>query len=355
MGLVLNLNFPPEQRMSAAGIIRLPQHELRLASEIMSVPSAVIIQQLLNDTVLSLLGLSSSKLLFAQCRKSTIYQAGVERETYFNSAGGRLVIERDGFVLRLEGFRGDRRVFEVAIRDRRLDGMGQHGKTSPLNHFPVNHEATNSLPHPHFRSAELSVYSHHPEQHLADGLLRDFISDPDKYIYPWNRFNPEVFFALWQQAMVSDLAPWQPAPPLRGFAQHFVCASEDLLKKLGYNRAESVPSWYNSALFFSQKMGYEFNNPAYGANFTALQQALAEVSECQSSKATNLLPLAQRQMSWVVALQNIPSLYLSERDSPYYARFGQYWLRGLYWTNSPTTTDSCARLYKTLNEFRWTK
>lgn len=267
----------------------------------------------------------------AQIRSLLLPPAALEKS--------RLIIRRDSHQVCMEGFVGRRVVFRCGIRDRSLDGMGKKGKTSSLNHYPVNHELANALPHPDFRSAELSVYSYDLEQKLPRAQLAKFINDPDSFIFPWKNFRLARFMPLWSEALHSGLAPWQPVPPLKGFAQHFVFAAIELLRKLGYHRVEAVPGWYNAAVFFHHRMNFRFVNLEHEAAFELLERKLAELEEKRACRF-NI-----REKSWIVALQNIPEFYLQHQ-------FPDYYLGGIHWINSPTSSDYCARFCMDLNDFQ---
>ncbi len=326
----------------------LPRKELRQATLLMEVSNLEAIGRLLPDSTLRLLGFDGSSDPALLRSPECIWREGVDTEIFTNSQGGSVFVRRDGYVLQIQAFLAENKVLEVAIRDRRLDGHGRHGKQSPLNHFAVNDEATNGLIHRQALVAELSVHSGQPATYLQPGPLRDFITDPDQLIYPWSTDNPEercfdptIFFPLWQEAFDRGYAPWQPALPIKGFARHFVSEAEELLRVLGYHQVETVPAWYNAAVFFNQALEYSFINPSHRDNLRALRRTLFRLKR----------DLTYGQKSWIVALQNIPPVYLTDKKSIYYEEYGQYYLGGYSWVNSPSSTDHCARLAKPLNEF----
>lgn len=249
-----------------------------------------------------------------------------------------ILISRDGWEVLIRGYRGKELVFRCALRDRGMDGNGMRGGKSPLNPFPVSHELANGLPHRNFKCAELTVYSYDVTDSPIDARLRTFISDPDRFMFPWSKFDPKAFFPLWEAAFASGLAPWQVHHPLRGFAPHFIDAACDLLQELGYHRVEVVPGWYNAAVFFEKRLGFRYVHAEHEAAAQLLHDRVRELNERLPE------PLTAWQQSWVVALQNVPAAYLTGS----YNRFN---LGGIHWLNSPTDTDYCARLYKNLNPF----
>jgi hypothetical protein len=257
--------------------------------------------------------------------------------------GGSIVIARDGTELLIRGLLGKEVVFRCAIRDRFQDGRGRRGKNSPLNPFPVTHELANALPHPKFRSAELTVYSYDLSDRPIDPRLKDFICNPDKFMFPWSQFKPDVFFPLWESAYASGLAPWQVHHPLHGFAPHFIGAACELLQELGYHRAEVVPGWYNAVVFFEKRLGFRYLHAEHEAAAQLLHERVDELSVRLSAGAGGK-PLTAWQKSWIVALQNVPSAYLQ-------GKYQRFYLGGMHWINSPTNTDYCARLYRDLNTF----
>jgi len=257
----------------------------------------------------------------------------------FTFPAGRMTIQRDGLELLVEVFYrcpntrgrdGERKILRCALRDRQLDGTEA---TSPLCHFPNSHPATNRLPHPEFKAAELSIYCFDPERYLPEGEMRDFIVDFDDAVY--KNFDPDKFFRLWTRAFeASNMAPWQPAPSLKGVAQHFVENAGRLLARHGYHRMDAVCGFYNVAEFFIDRMGFTFTYGEHQAAFAALQAALKQL---ESRAGRHLNP---REAAWVVALQNIPAEFIPER------------LRlGVRWFNSPTDTSYVCRLHKELNPF----
>ena len=263
---------------------------------------------------------------------------GIERKDWI-FPNGRLTIERDGLEMLSEVFhRGqdasgttiERKVLRCAVRDRQLDGTEL---TSPLCGFPNTHEATNKLPHPDFKAAELSIYCYDPERYLGQSEMLDFIMKLDDYLY--KRFEPVEFFRLWKKAFeASNMAPWQPAPPLKGVAQHFVEAAGVVLTEVGYHRMDAVCGWYNVVMFFIEKMGFVFTYGEHKAAFSALQDGLRRLEEKVGRK------LNLRERAWVVALQNIPATFIPELLN-LHAR----------WINTPTYTNYVCRIHKDLNPF----
>lgn len=213
--------------------------------------------KLIPDSGRTALGLYSNTRLLST--ESTL--GGIRTTTFRTSertGHSAIYVHQDGYALEIVGKGpGNELIFKVELRDRRLDGMGASGEQSPLNHFTVNHEVANGLAHPMLQAAEISVYSYQTDRYLPSGDLRDFITDPDAWMFPWHKFSPQRFFPLWQQALDSGNAPWQPAPPLKGFALGFINQAAALLSELGYHQVESVCGWYNDVTFFL-KHGYSF-------------------------------------------------------------------------------------------------
>lgn len=259
---------------------------------------------------------------------------GIEK-TEFCFPCGRLTIERDGLEMLAQVFyRGadqvERKVLRCALRDRRLDGTPE---TSPLSVFPNTHEATNKLPHPGFKCAELSIYCYDPERYLPPSEMLDFIMKLDDYLY--KRFEPVEFFRLWTKAFESsNMAPWQPAPPLKGVAQHFVETAGVVLAEQGYNRMDAVCGWYNVVVFFLEKMDFTFTYGEHKAAFEALEAGLTRL-EARIGRKLNM-----RERAWVVALQNIPDHFIPPQLN-LHAR----------WINTPTYTDYVCRIHRDLNPF----
>lgn len=258
--------------------------------------------------------------------------AGVERRD-FVFPSGRLTIERDGLEVLAQLFHRngvERQVLRCALRDRRLDGTAE---TSPLLAFPNTHEATNKLPHPDFRCAELSIYCYDPQRYLPATEMLDFIMKLDDYLY--KRFEPVEFFRLWTKAFeASNMAPWQPAPPLKGVAQFFVGNAGPLLAEHGYHRMDAVCGWYNVVVFFLGKMGFTFTYGEHKAAFSALEEGLEKL-ETRIGRKLNL-----RERAWVVALQNIPAEFIPAHLN-LHAR----------WINTPTYTDYVCRIHRDLQPF----
>lgn len=273
----------------------------------------------------------------ALCKVSAAVTNALDIETReFSFPSGRMTIQRDGLELLVEVFFASKsgepeyKVLRCAIRDRRLDGTPV---ASPLCGFPNTHEATNTLPHPDFKAAELSIYCYDPERYLPDNEMRDFICKYDTFVY--KQFEPQKFMSLWSKAFeASNMAPWQPAPSLKGVAQHFVEAAGILLKEHGYHRMDAVCGFYNVAMFFIGRMGFTFTYGEHKAAFDMLQQALRDL-ESRIGRRLNL-----REQAWVVALQNIPAEFVPERLK-----------LGVRWFNSPTDTSYVCRLHKDLNPF----
>lgn len=262
----------------------------------------------------------------------------VETRKYKSGSGCEILVQRDKWELLITATLNGKLLFRLGLRDRSLDGGGPRGRKNPLNQFAVTHELANALPHRNFRAAELSVYSYELEEQSPSKELEQFVINPDKLIFPWHRFDPKVFFPIWETAFNSGLAPWQQRHPIKGLAPHFVEAACNLLQELGYNRVEAVPGWYNAALFFEKRMGFHYLNLEHELTARALDQQL---SACELRLGTKL---STWQKAWVVALQNVPATYLT-------GSYSKYWLGGAHWTNSPTSSDYCARLGLDLNPF----
>jgi len=309
-----------------------------------------VVQRLIHPAVfnklnLSAVGIDGANLVVTDVRgasftvmPSVTRQGGIEtREFHFPS--GRMTIQRDGLELLTEAFQRpagtpgqepERKVLRCALRDRQLDGTD---RASPLSAFPNTHEATNRLPHPDFKAAELSIYCYDPERYLPAGEMLHFIMNVDEYIY--KRFEPLEFFRLWTRAFAaSNMAPWQPAPPLKGVAQHFVETAGLVLTEKGYNRMDAVCGFYNVAMFFIERMQFAFTYGEHEAAFRALQSGLKQLDE-RVGRQLNL-----REQAWVVALQNIPAAFIPEQ-----MRLGSRWI------NSPTYTSYVCRLHKELVPF----
>lgn len=296
--------------------------------------------ELLPSNLLTKLGFSLDTNSRARPNKHWTNKDGAVNCRRFTSPNKQvsIIIRRDSHEILIETRLQKRLLIRCGIRDRSLDGRGKHGRQAPLNQFAVNHELANALPHKNFRSAELSVYSYDPDCSPPATDLATFINDPDRFIFPWNKFKFERFSPLWKQAFRSGLAPWQSVPPIKGFAQHFVLRSIEALKQLGYHRAEAVPGWYNAALFFKQRLNFRFINLEHQAAFELLQAKLADLEHRHGKQYD------PREQAWIVALQNIPEVYLK-------SRFADYYLGGIHWLNSPTSSDYCTRLCLDLNQF----
>ncbi len=315
-------------------------------SPVMNIGLADVIQRLIHPEVFSKLRLSSVTVVqdvlhctpdsgepFSVSPILTMEQGKEKRE--YQLPNGSMIIQRDGLELLVEVFHGtepdrQRKVLRCALRDRQLDGTKA---TSPLSTFPNTHEATNKLPHPDFKVAELSIYCYDPERYLPQGEMLDFIMGVDDYIY--KNFEPLTFFRLWSKAFESsNLAPWQPAPPLKGVAQHFVENAGPLLTEAGYHRMDAVAGWYNAVVFFVDKMDFKFTYGEHHAAFAALQTALKDM-DVRVKRHLNL-----REQAWLVALQSIPAKFIPDELC-----------LGVRWINTPTYTDYVARVHKDLNPF----
>lgn len=344
LGQVLQM-LTQGQQIKIGGRCRvLSEEDLPKATPLMLVDGHQAIQHLVQAATLELLRFREGAI--QRTTSETIYRSGVQTEIFRNAQGGTICVRRDGYVLEILGFLHGNQAFKIGLRDRRLDGNGEAGEQSLLNHYPVHHEQANGI-RAGCLAAELSVHSAEPSAYLPEEDLRDFITDPDPFIYPWSKFDPGKFFPLWQQAFESGLAPWQPAAPIRGFAKHFVEQAERLLKKLGYHQAETVPAWFNAAKFFYHGNGYRFVQRIHRDNFEALETCLSELCARLSDSEEDCEHIAYGQEAWLVALQNVPPEFLC-KERPYCEKYGRYYLDGYVWTNSPSSTDYCARLRKKL-------
>jgi len=216
----------------------------------------------------------------------------------YRGGKGHFLFRCDGIRVLIEAFFGEKVIMRGALRDRQLDGT-EAG--SALTFFPNTDPACNRLPAQGFLAAELSIYSWDPNTFLhgldEEGALGHFIADPDRYI--WKQFDADTFFPLWEQAFFIGRAPWQTARPMSGVATFFVKQAAALLRSLGYHRVDAVPSWFNVARFFVDKLGYQFT---YGEHATAYDAIIKGLKHFGSLDAA--------QQSWLVALQNIPEAYL---------------------------------------------
>jgi len=316
-------------------------------SKVMCIPDGDVFHRLVHPDVFRKLRLNSVQLVgnVLQCTPeqgasyevtpNVTFAAGIEKREY-GLHSGKVVISRDGLEMlceiffQLDATSPERKVLRCALRDRQLDGTPQ---VSPLLAFPNTHEATNKLPHPDFKVAELSIYCYDPERYLPKSEMLDFIMGVDDYIY--KNFDPITFFRLWSKAFdSSNLAPWQPAPPLKGVAQHFVEAAGVVLTEVGYHRMDAVAGWYNAVCFFVEKMNFQFTYGEHKAAFDALQSSLEQM-DLRLGRRLNL-----REQAWVVALQSIPAEFIPPQLQLH-----------CRWINTPTYTDYCCRVHRDLNPF----
>lgn len=216
----------------------------------------------------------------------------------YRGGKGHILFRNDGIRVLIQAFFGEKEIMRGALRDRQLDGTDAR---SPLTFFPNTDPACNRLPAKDFLAAELSIYSWDPDTFLAGlnevGTLGHFIADPDLYV--WKEFDAETFFPLWEQAFYIGRAPWQTARPMSGVATFFVKQSAALLKSIGYHRLDAVPSWFNVARFFVDKLDYKFTYGEHEAAYDAIVKGLKQFGSLDAS-----------QQSWLVALQNVPEAYL---------------------------------------------
>ncbi len=282
------------------------------------------IRRLLPTALMDLLGLSEDLP-----HAVTLQENAISTHTFVGKSGSaRLAF--DGIRLVIECRCGDRLIFRGALRDRQLDATPLQ---SPLTAFPNSDPACNRLAHPQLLTAELSIYSWHPDYFLNDievpGTLGHFVADPDHYI--WRHFKASTFFPLLSQAMRLNRAPWQRSLPIPGAARHFVTRAATLLTKLGYHRADEVPSWFNVVDFF-KRLGYRFTYGEHAAAYDRIVESLGKFSV-----------LTAQQQAWLVALQNLPESLL-----PPALRLGvrwpvthtnQYWARMHLNLNEPPAAD----------------
>lgn len=314
---------------------------------LMAITDDDVVQLLVHPEVFRKLGLSNlavqqDKLRYQNEQGQTLEATpvvsaagGIQTKEFFFPTG-RLTIQRDGLELLVEVFWrsgdpavGERKVLRCGLRDRQLDGTAE---SNPLCPFPNTQEATNRLPHPDFRAAELSIYCYDPHRYLPDGEMKDFIVKYDDYVYKHFSLH---FFTLWTRAFeASNMAPWQPAPSLKGVAQHFVEQAGPLLTRCGYHRMDAVCGFYNVAMFFIERLGFSFTFGEHKAAFDVLQAALKRL-DARIGRHLNL-----REQAWVVALQNIPAEFIPPALN-----------LGVRWFNSPTDTSYVCRLHKDLNPF----
>ena len=222
--------------------------------------------------------------------------------TKYKGKKGDVLVRNDGIRVLIEAWYKEERILMCALRDRRLDGTDQ---SSPLTVYPNHDPACNRLPGPDYLAAELSIYSSDPHTYLGgldvEGTLGHFIADPDYYI--WKNFEEDVFFPLWEQAFYINRGPWQTARPMKGVPHFFVDAAIELLRELGYHRVDAVPSWFNVAQFF-KTWDFEFTNGEHDLTYEGIVAGLKHFEEEGSSLLT------RPQMSWLVALQNVPESYV---------------------------------------------
>lgn len=244
--------------------------------------------------------------------------------TSYKGEKGSILVRDDGIRVLIEAWWREERILMCALRDRRLDGTEQ---SSPLTMYPNHDPACNRLPGPDYLAAELSIYSSDPHTYLGgldvEGTLGHFIADPDFYI--WKNFEEDVFFPLWEQAFYINRGPWQTARPMKGVPHFFVDGAIDLLKELGYHRVDAVPSWFNVAQFF-KGWDFEFTNGEHDLTYEAIVEGLRHFEE-----ESGLSLLTRPQMSWLVALQNVPESYVP-RELKLPARWpvthtNTYWVR----------------------------
>lgn len=296
---------------------------MRHSSLISNVSSQDLISSLIHPSVLDVCGIAFGSGNFFEYENLSKDVLTLKME----GEHGSIVVSNDGLRVVIEAYTAGKMILKAAIRDRQLDGTD---KTSPLTAFPNSDPACNRLPHPQFRACELSIYSYSPADTFADscenGSLPHFVSDPDHYI--WRQFDADKFFPLFQEALSSGRGPWQKSLPMSGVPSYFVKQSEILLKSIDYHRVDCVPSWFNVARFF-EKMKYGFTYGEHLQTYRAIGRSLKR----------NFCHLSLVQQSWIVALQNIPEVYLPEK-----------WRLKARWPVTHTNSY-WVRMHKELNRF----
>ncbi len=268
-------------------------------TKISMVPTGQILLRLVHPSVFSL-----AEVTLPLIEPEVTESDGVTSYS-FQGKAGRILVRNDGVRVLVEAWHKSEKILMCAIRDRKLDGSDG---SSPLTFFPNRDPACNRLPGPDFQACELSIYSWDPATFLdglaVEGTLGHFIADPDFYV--WKNFQPEVFFRLWEQAFHIGRGPWQSARPMKGVPHFFVREAVKLLKELGYNRVDAVPSWFNVARFF-ERLNFRFTYGEHELAYNALALGLAEFGGKEGGQ-----PLTVLQETWLVMLQNIPEGYIPD-------------------------------------------
>ncbi len=228
----------------------------------------------------------------------------VRRYAYPN---GVVTIKRNHNALKIHVHQGSldrpealREMVKFKIRDKRYDGT-ERANDSPLTDW-LYHGPTDEA-HPH--SVELSLYSRDPERHHADVTgdhgMAGFLAEP------FGLAGSPEFLPAWRRAFelagdpASPVFPGQVAPALSGVAQHFTLGVEPLLRNLGYQRIDNLPSHWN-VVHFLRKAGYAITSPDDERAIADLRVALGHLNA--SGKARGEPPLTRAQESWVVLLQS---------------------------------------------------
>src|SRR6516225_1351196 len=119
-------------------------------SALMRVPPHDALLRLIPESVRETFGLAGSTLLGTVSQKD-----GITTTTFTGSDDYWITVSQDGDALEIQGRCPEELLFKVELRDRKGDGKGARGRRSPLNHFTVNHEVANGLPHPRFKASEI--------------------------------------------------------------------------------------------------------------------------------------------------------------------------------------------------------
>ena len=248
------------------------------------------IRRLLPTALMDLLGLSEDLP-----HAVTLQENAISTHTFVGKSGSaRLAF--DGIRLVIECRCGDRLIFRGAHADRQLDATPLQ---SPLTAFPNSDPACNRLAHPQLLTAELSIYSWHPDYFLNDievpGTLA-IVADPDHYI--WRHFKASTFFSAAQSGDAIESGAVAAVVTYSWRGATLVTRAATLLTKLGYHRADEVPSWFNVVDFF-QRLGYRFTYGEHAAAYDRIVESLGKFSV-----------LTAQQQAWSVALQNLPESLL---------------------------------------------
>lgn len=270
---------------------------MAIQTPIALVPADQLLSRIIHPSIFELINLPTPLKKNRGSKKSGI------TSFRFKGEKGSILVRNDGIRVLIEAWYKTDRILMCALRDRRLDGTDF---SSPLTVYPNHDPACNRLPGPDYLAAELSIYSSDPLTYLGGldeiGTLGHFIADPDYYV--WKNFQEDVFFPLWEQAFYINRGPWQTARPMKGVPHFFVESAIELLSELGYHRVDAVPSWYNVAQFF-KTWNFEFTNGEHDLTYEGITEGLRHFERENGDSV-----LTRSQMSWLVALQNIPESYV---------------------------------------------